>query len=109
LSATFTTKQEKVIQVENQPFELQCIVTGTQAEIDNIINIEWSRPDPDVSGSEIVIAENDPNRNITVRNSETLRCFIVSISFIYMDQCANFAIILIHSLAGKPQQLQRPQ
>jgi hypothetical protein len=67
-----TAKQEKVIQVENQPFELQCTVNGRKAEIDKIRTITWGRPDPDVSGSEIPIAANDPNRIINVTKSESL-------------------------------------
>ena len=44
LSKRLSQEKYSVFQIENQPFELKCTVTGTKDDIDNS-KITWTRPD----------------------------------------------------------------
>ena len=68
-SIRFTRKQGKIIVLENEPFELQCSVTGAPIEIQGK-KIKWKGPDPIKTG-EIDITGNDANGNITTETSES--------------------------------------
>ncbi len=75
LSAKFSFESGNLIKIENQPFELQCIVTGTEAELKDLKST-WKRPDPNADHGEIPIVEEDGSANITEDKSEILHCFI---------------------------------
>ena len=74
LSAKFSIEPGNLIKIENQPFELQCIVTGTEAELKGIKST-WKRPDPNADHGEIPIVEGDGSANITDEKRENSYTF----------------------------------
>ena len=72
LSKRFSRGKYDVIKIENQPFDLECIVTGTKDELDNS-KITWIRPDKDlpVHGKDVPIPpEGDSHANISVKKGD---------------------------------------
>ena len=63
----FTAKKHEVFKIENQPYEFECTLTGTQQEIENS-EISWCKPGP--SGAEVKVLQNDPEVNVTVKKGE---------------------------------------
>ena len=58
-----------MIQIENQPFELECTVTGTKDEVDNS-EITWTRPGGNSPHDISVPPEGDSHAKITVKKGK---------------------------------------